>query len=76
MDEFQALACGDVKRIIMQFPNKSCWLDSLPTWILNDNLHVSLPFTFITKIVNSLLISGVFPELLMQTKMTPVLKKA
>ena len=67
--------CVDVKRIIMQFSNKSCWLDSLPTWILNGNLHVSLPFTFITKIVNPLLISGVFPEVLMQAQMTLVLKK-
>ena len=57
----------------MQFPSKSCSLDSLPTWILKDNLHVLLPF--ITNIVNSSLISGVFPEILKQAIITPVLKK-
>ena len=40
MNEFQTLSCKDVRKIIMQFPNKSCSLDSLPTWILKDNLHV------------------------------------
>ena len=73
MSEFQALSCEDVRKIIMQFPSKSCSLDSLPTWILKDNLHVLLPF--ITKIVNSSLISGVFPEILKQAIITPVLKK-
>lgn len=73
MSEFHALPCEDVRIIIMQFPSKSCSLDSLPTWKLKDNLHILLPF--ITKIVNTSLISGVFPQILKQTIITPVLKK-
>ena len=65
---------GDVENIIKNFPSKTCSLDSIPTWLVKDNLHTLLPI--LTKVVNSSLTSGTFPDTLKQSIITPVLKKS
>ena len=74
MDNFNLLTPGDVEKIIKNFPSKTCSLDSIPTWLVKDNLHTLLPI--LTKVVSSSLTSGTFPDTLKQSIITPVLKKS
>ncbi len=73
MDRFKELDQSEVCRIVKGCTNKSCILDSLPTWLLKENIDVVLPV--LTDIVNTSLTSGVFPMDLKQTIVTPILKK-
>ena len=57
----------------IQFPNKSCYLDPCPTFIIKESLDV-LP-TPITNIINLSLREGVFPNRFKQAIVTPLLKK-
>ena len=57
---------------MQRFPSKSCSLDSLPTWLVKDNLEILLPI--FTRIVNCSLMS-IFPNALKQSIITPVIKK-
>ncbi|XP_072024913.1 uncharacterized protein [Amphiura filiformis] len=74
MHGFESLETGDVEKIVMKFPSKTCSLDTLPTWLVKDNLAILIPI--ITKVVNSSLFSGTFPDTLKQSIITPVLKKS
>ena len=74
MPEFEQLTCDAVKQIIMRLSNKSCSLDTLPSWLVKNNLSTLLPV--ITKIVNASLSSGIFPSNLKHSVITPVLKKS
>ena len=47
--DFYPLTPGDVEKIIMNFPSKTCSLDTIPTWLVKDNLRTLLPV--ITKVV-------------------------
>ena len=73
MDTFAPLTESDVEKIIKRFPSKSCHLDTLPTWLVKDNLVILLPI--FTRIVNCSLMSGIFPNALKQSIITPVIKK-
>ena len=74
LHNFNLITPGDVEKIIKNFPSKTCSLDSIPTWLVKDNLHTLLPI--LTKVVNSSLTSGTFPDTLKQSIITPVLKKS
>ena len=74
MHNFNLLTPGDVEKIIKNFPSKTCSLDSIPTWFVKDNLYTLLPI--LTKVVNSSLTSGTFPDTFKQSIITPVLKKS
>ena len=65
MHNFYLLTPGDVDKIIKNFPSKTCSLDSIPTWLVKDNLHTLQPI--LTKVVNSSLTSGTFPDTLKQS---------
>ena len=73
MPNFNPLTTSDVEKLIRQFPNKFCSLDTLPTWLIKSCVPSLLPI--ITKIINTSLLSGVFPETFKQSIITPVLKK-
>ena len=59
---FKQLSNSDVAKIIGNLSSKSCSLDTLPSWLIKQNLECLLPI--ISRIVNSSLLSGVFPETL------------
>ena len=74
MHNFNLLTPGDVEKIIKNSSSKTCSLDTIPTWLVKDNLHTLLPI--LTKVVNSSLSSGTFPDTLKKSIITPVLKKS
>ena len=57
----------------MKCANKTRNLDTLPTWPVKDDVNAVLPCT--TDIVNSFLREGIFPEMMKQAIVTPILKK-
>ena len=70
---FKQLSNSDVAKIIGNLSSKSCSLDTLPSWLIKQNLECLLPI--ISRIVNSSLLSGVFPETLKHSIITPIIKK-
>ena len=58
----------------MDCANKTCTLDWLPTWLLQDNMDVVVPV--ITNIVNTYLTTGVFPQAIKQAIVTLILKRS
>jgi hypothetical protein len=72
--EFRSLTSDEIEKIIRRFPNKSCLLDTFPSWLVKDNLHILLPV--ISQIVNASLTAGIFPDLLKQSVVTPIFKKS
>jgi hypothetical protein len=74
MGGFTNLTPKDVKDIIMKFASKSSILDSLPSWLVKENLPTLLPV--ITDIVNTSLSSGIFPNSLKRSVIRPVIKKS
>ena len=74
LHDFDPLTPGDVEKIIVNFPSKTCSLDTIPTWLAKDNLHTLL--NIITKVVNSSLSCGTFLGTLKQSIITPILKKS
>ena len=70
---FEQLSNSDVAKIIGNLSSKSCSLDALPSWIIKQNLDCLLHI--ISRIVNSSLVSGVFPETLKHSITTPIIKK-
>ncbi|XP_072043250.1 uncharacterized protein [Amphiura filiformis] len=73
LDHFRELTEDDVRSIIMKCANKTCSLDSLPTWLLKENIDIVLPC--VIDIINSSLTNGIFPGDLKQAIVTPILKK-
>lgn len=73
MSTFKPLTDTDVAKIIGKLSSKACSLDTLPSWLIKENLPCLLPI--ITRVVNESLLSGVFPDTLKDSIVTPVLKK-
>ena len=73
MPGFKALSDFEVAEMIGQMSNKTCILDTFPSWLIKQNLQCLLPI--ITRIVNSSLLSGIFPHTLKHSVIIPVLKK-
>ena len=64
---------GDLYKIIMKCPSKSCSLDPMPTWLVKQHVQILLPL--LRNTVNTSLISGFFPTGLCQAIITLILKK-
>ena len=73
LSEFKTLSEHEVKKLIMDFPNKQCGLDPLPISMLKECLPVLL--TPITRIVNLSLSLGDLPISLKKAIIRPLLKK-
>ena len=74
MSEFRPITQDEVLTIIKKTPTKSCRLDPIPTWLLKEHITSFLPT--LTDIVNASLTSGVFPDVLRDAVVTPILKKS
>lgn len=73
LHSFREATPEEIKKVILQSPNKSCELDPLPTWLLKECLEELLPL--VTEIVNKSVISGHFPKPLKCAHIRPLLKK-
>lgn len=71
--EFKEVTNNELLEVIKKYPNKSCALDPMPTWLVKQHIDVLLPT--LCRIVNTSLQSGVFPNDLHKSIITPVLKK-
>ena len=57
---FEKATASKVRKVIMNSPNKSCEIDSIPTWLLKECIDELLPL--ITTLINRSLSTGKFPE--------------
>ena len=71
--EFRSVTNEELLDVIKKCPNKSCVLDPMPTWLVKQHIDILLPT--LCRIVNTSLISGMFPDILHKAIITPVLKK-
>ena len=71
---FKPVTEDKVKKCINESPTKSCPLDPIPTFLLNDCLDILL--LSITKLVNYSLVGGSFPSAFKRAVVTPLIKKA
>ena len=74
MTKFRPVSEEDVNRIICKLPNKSCFLDVIPTWLLKQCISSIIPP--LTAIINLSFTSGEFPVSLKQAIVTPIIKRA
>ena len=74
LSQFTPFSEGDLSKIVLASPAKTCKLDPWPTWLLKEHLHVLLPT--LTHIVNESLSNGQFPSEMKHALVTPLLKKA
>lgn len=72
LEFFRCADPAEVRRTILDSPNKSCPLDCLPTWLLRSTLPSLLPA--ISLVVNHLLVDGL-PSSLKRALVYPLLKK-
>jgi len=72
--EFRPLTSDEVENLINRLPSKSCLLDTFPSWLVKKNMQTLLPV--ILQIVNTSLTSGIFPDVLKQSIVTPIIKKS
>ena len=70
---FEPATSEEVRKLILKSPTKTCALDPIPTSLLKSCVDVLL--TPITNIVNLFLKSGVFPDTLKLSHITPLLMK-
>ena len=70
---FCALSDAAVDKLIVSRPTKHSQLDPIPTWLLKENSKELLPL--ISKIINSSLMSGIFPSDFKCAILVPLLKK-
>ena len=71
---FMPVTEDEVYKCISESHTKSCSLDPIPTFLLRDCLDILL--SSITKLVNSSLIEGSFPNSFKKAVVTPLIKKA
>ena len=70
---FRQCTEGEVRRLLMSSPTKSCSLDPVPTFLVHEFIDLLLPF--ITKMVNASLAEGRMPSTQKHAIVTPLLKK-
>ena len=73
MHVLEEATVDEVRRVIMNSPNKSCELDPIPTWLLKTCIDELLPL--ITALINKSLSTGTFPDYFKKTMIRPLLKK-
>ena len=69
LELFRLTSEVEIKEIIIKSPNKSCDLDSLPTWLLKK--CEDQPTPLITAIVNTSMDESVMPSCLKPATITP-----
>ena len=74
LTEFQECPASAVRKFIMITPTKSCTLDPIPTFFLNEIVDTLLPF--LTTMINMSLLEGHLPGPRKHAIMTPLLKKS
>ena len=62
-----------IRDVITSCPNKSCPLDPIPTWLVNQCVDQLLPL--LTRIINGSLTKGDFPNDFKNAIVKPLLKK-
>ena len=70
---WRAVSSGEVRKLVMESPAKSCSLDPMPTYVLRDCLDALLPF--LTALINASLRDGHLPAPHKTAVVTPLLKK-
>ena len=73
LEKFRVLTDDEVARIIRKSPSKCCKSDLVDTGLLKDVLPVALPL--LTRLVNSSMQSGIFPDELKEALVKLLLKK-
>jgi len=73
LDSFSAVSQTQVSLVIKEMTPKSCELDPIPVSIFSEILPYLLPF--ITDLINSSLLSGIFPNPFKTAIIRPLLKK-
>ena len=73
LTEFKELSVEEVKKLIKSSATKSCELDPIPTWLLKDCLDDVA--TWITRITNTSLTSGIFHDSFKKGIVRPLLQK-
>ena len=73
MRTWRAVTAGEVRRIVLAAPAKSCSLDPIPTYLLRDCIDVLLPF--LSAMVNASLREGHLPVFHKKAVVTPLSKK-
>ena len=73
LTSFEPVTSEEVRKLILTSPTKTCALDPIPTSLLKSCVDVLL--TPITNIVNLSLKSGVFPDTLKLSHITPLIRK-
>jgi len=74
LTSFRLCTEGEVRRIVMTSPAKSCSLDPVPTFLLREYIDLLLPY--VTRMVNASVVQG---RLLLSQRhaiVTPLLKKS
>ncbi len=73
MSKFAVLSQEEVKKLILGSKSATCDLDPIPTWLLKKCLDILLPV--LTKMVNTSLQTGIFPEEWKTALVIPLIKK-
>ena len=73
LEKFRVLTDDEVARIVRKSPSKCCMSDPVDTGLLKDVLPAALPL--LTRLVNSSMQSGIFPDDLKEALVKPLLKK-
>ena len=73
-ESFAVLTEMDVRKLVNKSATKSCELDPISTHFFKQHLEVLIPF--ITRIINTSLQTGQFPNTLKSAIVRPLLKKA
>ena len=71
---FTQVTQDEIGKIISKSPTKSCLLDPLPTFLIEECIDILLPS--ITKLVNCSVREGLVPDGLKKAVVTPLIKKA
>ena len=74
LDHFKRLSEDDVRTLVSSASKKHRVLDPMPSSLVSDCLDVLLPVT--SKIINSSLVHGYFPQVWKEALVKPLLKKA
>ena len=74
LEFFRPASQDEVMTVISRCPNKSSKLDPLPTWLVKEYIDHLLPV--LTKLVNSSLSCGVFPQKAHHAIIRPLLKNS
>ena len=67
------MTAEEIQKLISSAPNKTCVLDTAPTWLVKDMQGLLSPF--ISLLINESLTTGCFPAAFKEALVWPLLKK-